>query len=161
MVKFASLFLSPLLVLVVSILCITCIKFCAGATSTYNVLSFGAKPNGVKDSTQAFLDAWAAACGAVDATRIYIPKGRYLLRPLAFNGPCKSPHITFRIDGTLVAPSDYRVLGSADNWLDFQGVSGVDIVGGALDARGSALWACKTSATNSCPSGATVRTQKI
>ncbi|GMN42461.1 hypothetical protein TIFTF001_011670 [Ficus carica] len=143
----------------VSILCVnSSTKFCDAATTTtttYNVVSFGAKPNGVKDSTQAFLNAWAAACASVGPTRIFVTKGRYLLRPLSFNGPCKSPHITFRIDGTLVAPLDYRVLGAADNWIDFQGVSGLDIVGGSLDARGPALWACKATAANNCPNGAT------
>ncbi|PRQ48986.1 putative polygalacturonase [Rosa chinensis] len=126
-------------------------------TSTYNVLEFEAKSNGVTDSTQAFLNAWSVACGSsADSTEIYVPKGRYLLAAMAFKGDCKSSHITFRIDGTLVASPDYRVLGQANNWLSFEGVSGVTIVGGALDAKGSALWACKLSTkTTSCPDGAT------
>ncbi|XP_024046633.1 polygalacturonase-like [Citrus clementina] len=123
-------------------------------TTTYNVLSFGAKGNGVTDSTQAFAKAWAAACASTESATLYVPKGRYLLGSVAFNGDCKSSDITFRIDGTLVAPADYRVLGQADNWLSFEGVSGVSIIGGALDAKGSSLWACKASGTN-CPDGAT------
>ena len=70
-------------------------------------------------------------------------------------GECKSPHITITIDGTLVAPVDYRVLGKSANWLSFEGVSGVSIIGGALDAQGPSLWACKASHSN-FPSGATV-----
>ena len=54
-----------------------------------------------------------------------------------------------------MAPADYRVLGKASNWLSFEGISGVTIIGGALDAKGSALWACKAARTN-CPKGATV-----
>ncbi|KAM6567741.1 hypothetical protein CsatA_026869 [Cannabis sativa] len=126
------------------------------STSSFNVLmGFGAKPNGLTDSTEAFLRAWEAACASTEAALIYVPKGRYLVRPMDFKGPCKSPYITFRIDGTLVAPDDYQVLGGAENWLNFQRVSGVSIVGGALDARGSALWACKANPDKSCPSGAT------
>ncbi|KAJ4721850.1 polygalacturonase-like, partial [Melia azedarach] len=79
---------------------------------------------------------------------------RYLLGSVAFQGNCKSSDITFRIDGTLVAPMDYRVLGQADNWLSFEGVSGVSIIGGALDTKGSLLWACK-AAGSKCPKGAT------
>ncbi|PON68110.1 Glycoside hydrolase [Trema orientale] len=151
----AKFILCPLLLSVV--LWLTSTPFGAATTTTsYNVvLGFGAKPNGVTDSTKAFLGAWAAACASVEATVIYVPKGRYSLRPLAFIGPCKSPRITLRIDGTLVAPPDYRVLGAAENWINFQRVSGVAIVGGSLDARGTALWACKSTAGNSCPSGAT------
>ncbi|XP_017618939.1 polygalacturonase-like [Gossypium arboreum] len=124
------------------------------ATTKYNVLSFGAKPNGKTDSTKAFLMAWEAACSSADSTMIYVPKGRYLLGSMAFKGGCKSPQITFRIDGTLVAPQDYRLLGKSTDWLSFEGVNGVSILGGALDAKGPSLWACKASHSN-CPSGAT------
>ncbi len=126
------------------------------ATIVYNVINFGAKPDGIKDSTPAFLNAWSAACASSDSSTINVPKGRYLLGSLAFKGDCKSSDITFRIDGTLVAPADYRVLGKASNWLSFEGVSGVNIIGGALDAKGSALWACKAARMINCPNGATV-----
>ncbi|KDP39954.1 hypothetical protein JCGZ_03485 [Jatropha curcas] len=124
------------------------------ARTSFNVLSYGAKPNGVTDSTKAFLDAWSAACGCNDSTMIYVPKGRYLVGAMAFNGDCKSSDITIRIDGTLLAPGDYKILGQASYWLSFKGVNGVSIVGGALDAKGSALWACKAKGSN-CPVGAT------
>ncbi|KAH7514850.1 hypothetical protein FEM48_Zijuj11G0134100 [Ziziphus jujuba var. spinosa] len=136
------------------ILCMLSLSSPATATTTYNVLSFGAKPNGLKDSTQAFLNAWSAACSSSDSTVIVVPKGRYLLSSMSFKGDCKSLHITFQIDGTLVAPADYRILGQFENWFSFEGVSRVSIVGGALDAKGPALWACKASGKG-CPSGAT------
>ncbi|KAL5852551.1 hypothetical protein ACOSQ3_007669 [Xanthoceras sorbifolium] len=122
--------------------------------TTYNVLRFGAKGNGVTDSTRAFISAWAAACASTGPTRIYVPKGRYLLGSLAFKGDCKSSDITLRIDGTLIAPAEYGVLGQVKNWLSFDRVNGVSIIGGALDAKGSSLWACKAAGTN-CPDGAT------
>lgn len=126
------------------------------ATRTYNVLSFGAKPNGVTDSTQAFLNAWFAACNSTDAAIINVPKGRYLLCSLIFNGDhCQSPKITFHINGTLAAPADYSILGQVESWLSFEGVTGVSIVGGALDAKGSTLWASKAAGIG-CPNGATV-----
>ncbi|KAK5794921.1 hypothetical protein PVK06_036174 [Gossypium arboreum] len=60
---------------------------------------------------------------------IYVPKGRYLVGSLAFKGQCKSPQIIIRIDGTIVAPLDYGVLGKSDNWFSFEDVSGVSIIG--------------------------------
>ncbi|KAK6233643.1 hypothetical protein QUC31_006049, partial [Theobroma cacao] len=95
----------------------------ASAATKFNVLAFGAKPNGETDSTKAFLKAWNAACGLADSTMMYVPKGRYLLGSMAFKGDCKSPQITIRIDGTLVAPGDYRVLGKSANWLGFEGAA--------------------------------------
>lgn len=127
----------------------------SSAKTNYNVLNFGAKGNGVTDSTQAFTKAWTAACETSGPTIIYVPKGRYLIGSVAFEGPCKSLDITLRIDGTLVAPLDYNVLGKFENWISFDKVSGVSILGGSLDAKGSALWACKASGSH-CPDGATV-----
>ncbi|KAL0368715.1 UNVERIFIED_CONTAM: Polygalacturonase [Sesamum calycinum] len=46
------------------------------ATPTYNVQSFGAKPDGKSDCTKAFLSAWGAACAATAPATIYVPRGR-------------------------------------------------------------------------------------
>ncbi|XVE76657.1 hypothetical protein DITRI_Ditri12bG0191500 [Diplodiscus trichospermus] len=121
--------------------------------TTYSVLNYGAKPIANFDSTQAFLAAWTSACGSPKPATIYVPPGRFLLRNVVFRGQCKNNAIVFRIDGTLVAPSDYKVIGSAD-WLIFEHVNGVSIYGGILDGQGAGLWTCKRSGRG-CPSGAT------
>ncbi|KAK8999081.1 hypothetical protein V6N11_070259 [Hibiscus sabdariffa] len=127
------------------------------AMTKFNVLNFGANPNGRTDSTDGFLKAWNAACGSADSSFIYVPKGRYLVGSLEFKGKCRSPEIIIRIDGSIVAPLDYGVLGKSANWFSFEGVTGVSITGaGAFDAKGPSLWACKASHSNSCPTGATV-----
>nr|DAD25141.1 TPA_asm: hypothetical protein HUJ06_026605 [Nelumbo nucifera] len=123
------------------------------AATSYNVVDFGAKPDGKTDSTHAFLVAWAGACGSVSPATVYVPPGSYLVSRAAFNGQCKNTDITIRIEGTLVAPSDYNVLGSSGYWLTFDGVTGVSIYGGTLDGQGSGLWSCKASG-KSCPTGA-------
>lgn len=145
--------------IIIIILCLLN-SYSFAATTTYNVINFGAKPNGVTDSTKGFLNAWSVACASTSTSVvILVPKGRYLLGPIAFKGECKSSDVTFQIDGTLVAPVDYRILGQVDDWLSFDGVSGVSIIGGALDANGPALWACKATGQD-CPSGATVSIYK-
>ncbi|KAF2325594.1 hypothetical protein GH714_030863 [Hevea brasiliensis] len=120
----------------------------------YNVVSYGAKPDGKTDSTKAFLAAWTQACASTKSTIVYVPKGRFFLRKVAFQGPCKNNAIVLRIDGTLVAPSDYKVIGSSGNWLIFEHVQGVTVSGGTLDGQGTGLWSCKASG-KSCPAGAT------
>ncbi|XP_057471122.1 polygalacturonase-like [Actinidia eriantha] len=121
---------------------------------TYNVATLGAKGDGKSDSTKPFLSAWASACGSAQPATIYLPPGRYLLGKAVFSGPCKNKAINIRIDGTLTAPSDFRVIGNEANWIVFVHVSGVSIHGGTLDAQGTGLWACKASGKN-CPVGAT------
>ncbi|KAL5579226.1 hypothetical protein UlMin_011668 [Ulmus minor] len=121
---------------------------------TVNVESLGAKPDGKTDGTKAFLAAWAKACASINPAVIYVPAGSFLLSKVVFTGQCKNNAITFQIAGTLVAPSDYRVIGNADNWILFQHVNGVTISGGILDGQGTGLWACK-SAGKTCPTGAT------
>ncbi|KAK9082803.1 hypothetical protein Scep_029274 [Stephania cephalantha] len=79
-------------------------------------------------------------------------KGRYLLNEVLFTGECKG-RVTFKIDGTLVAPSDYHILGTSGKWITFNKVQGVSISGGILDGQGAGLWACKAAGKN-CPFGA-------
>ncbi|KAE9452331.1 hypothetical protein C3L33_15769, partial [Rhododendron williamsianum] len=142
----ASLILTPLVVF---------LYLSLATAKHWDVVSLGAKGDGQTDSTNPFLKAWAAACGSAQPATIYVPPGRYLLGQAKFYGSqCKNSHITIRINGTLVAPSDYRVLGNANNWLLFEQVSGVSIYGGTLDGQGSGLWACKASGYG-CPQGAT------
>ncbi|RDY08917.1 hypothetical protein CR513_06793, partial [Mucuna pruriens] len=120
--------------------------------ATYNVVDFGAKPDGKTDSTKAFLNAWSKACASANPASIYVPQGRFLLGGVRFGGQCGNKAITLTIDGTLVAPSDYKIDG---NWLQFEHVNGVSIRGGVLDGQGSALWNCKNSGRGNCPTGAT------
>ncbi|KAM7465454.1 hypothetical protein LguiB_013016 [Lonicera macranthoides] len=130
-------------------------KSSIAASITYNVVSLGAKADGKSDSSKAFLSAWAAACGSANPATIYVPNGRFLLGNITFAGQmCKNTRITFRIDGTLVAPSNYNVIGNSGNWIKFQRVTGVSILGGTLDGQGTNLWSCKNSGKN-CPNGAT------
>ncbi|XP_019181980.1 PREDICTED: polygalacturonase-like, partial [Ipomoea nil] len=138
--------------LVFTFLYVTC---ALAANANYNIQSYGAKADGKSDSSNAFLGAWAAACASTSPATVYVPTGRFLLgSATTFGGQtCKSKAIRFEIDGTIVAPSDYRVIGKADNWIKFVRVTGVSIVGGTLDAKGAALWSCKKSGKN-CPNGA-------
>ncbi|PKI75000.1 hypothetical protein CRG98_004772 [Punica granatum] len=121
----------------------------------YDVVELGAIPGGKTDSSEAFLQAWKSACGSKGPATIYVPSGRFLIeKPLEFTGPCKGGPIGIRIDGTLVAPSDYKVIGGAYSWLSFRGVDGVSLSGGTLDGQGTGLWKCKDSSDSDCPTGA-------
>ncbi|KAH7514849.1 hypothetical protein FEM48_Zijuj11G0134000 [Ziziphus jujuba var. spinosa] len=83
-------------------------------------------------------------CSSSASIVIIVLKGRYLLHSMAFKG----------------ALDDYRILGQFENWFNFEGATGVSIVGGALDTEGAALWACKAFGKG-CPSGATIRVKII
>ncbi|KAJ0093779.1 hypothetical protein Patl1_27011 [Pistacia atlantica] len=89
-----------------------------------------------------------------EAATVYVPPGRFLLGKVEFKGQCNNNDIVIRLDGTLVAPSDYNVIGDDGNWLMFEHVNGVSINGGTLDGQGAGLWTCKKTG-KSCPSGAT------
>ncbi|XP_060211297.1 polygalacturonase-like [Lycium barbarum] len=144
-----------LILLFLSIVSIFLSSVSMADNAIFNVVQMGAKPNGKTDSTMSFLNAWKAACGSTKPATIIVPLGRYLVKQAHFRGKCNNKAITFRIDGTLLAPSNYNVIGNAGNyWLLFEGVDGVSIRGGNLDGRGAALWACKASSNNR-PSGAT------
>lgn len=119
-----------------------------------NVVSFGAKPDGKFDSTMPFLMAWSSACKSNGPATIYVPQGNFLLKQVTFWGPCRNK-IDFRIDGTLVAPSDYWSLGNSGYWILFMKVNRLSVYGGTLDGRGAGYWRCRRAA-KSCPAGARV-----
>ncbi|KAF9600838.1 hypothetical protein IFM89_013073 [Coptis chinensis] len=139
--------------IILSILFISAVPL-AASNAVFNVVKLGAKPDGKTDSTKSFIEAWAGACGSSDSSTINVPSGRYLIRNGVFKGPCKNADITIRIEGTLIAPSDYNVIGNSENWLSFQWITGVSIYGGTLDGQGIGLWACKLG-NKKCPDGAT------
>ncbi|OVA10642.1 Glycoside hydrolase [Macleaya cordata] len=120
-----------------------------------NVADYGATGDGKTDASPSFLRAWNAACNSLESqTTLYVPRKRYFLRPVIFQGPCRSSNITVHLDGILVAP-DYIEMGSTDNWLTFVGLNGVSVVGGFLDGQGAPLWLCKGSVLKKCPAGST------
>ncbi|XP_010672492.2 polygalacturonase [Beta vulgaris subsp. vulgaris] len=121
-----------------------------------NVKNLGAVRDGKTDSSAAFLSAWNAACKSESPSTIIIPTGTYAVnQALVFRGKdCKSKAINFVVRGTMVAPTDFRVLGKSDTWFAFEDVTGVSISGGVFDGRGASLWACKRSGKK-CPRGAT------
>lgn len=129
------------------------------AAASINVVSFGAKPDVNFDSTTPFLRAWNSACKSSSsggaATTIHVPRGSFLLKQVTFWGPCKNK-IDFRIDGTIVAPSDYWSLGNSGYWILFMKVNGLSIYGGTLDAKGAGYWRCRRAGKH-CPDGARVR----
>ncbi|KAI3997411.1 hypothetical protein MKX01_017781 [Papaver californicum] len=123
--------------------------------ATYNVLKYGAKPNGRTDSTRSFLRAWSLACKSKKPATMWVPRGTYLVKTIVFGGPCRSKRVTVQIDGKIQAPPSkhFRIIGNSRNWILFTGINGLTINGGILDARGSSFWHCRRSGGN-CPDGA-------
>ncbi|XP_010526709.1 PREDICTED: probable polygalacturonase At2g43860 [Tarenaya hassleriana] len=122
---------------------------------TLDVLAYGAKPDGSTDSTNAFLAAWDEACLSANPTTIVVPQGRFLIGNVVFQGKsCKNTRVSIRIDGTIIAPQDYRAIAGSEKWISFEDVNGVSIFGGILDAQGTGLWNCKNNGNRDCPTGA-------
>ncbi|XP_021752147.1 polygalacturonase-like [Chenopodium quinoa] len=107
-----------------------------------SVVNFGARPDGRTDSTQAFQKAWSWACRSTRPVTLIVPHGKFVVRPMFFNGPCRK-QVTLRIKGTIIGPSDYRVLARSSVWLMFYNINGLVINGGTLDARGHDFWSCR------------------
>ncbi|KAL9161286.1 hypothetical protein ABFS82_07G011300 [Erythranthe guttata] len=130
------------------------VVFCNAApirapVTTFNVMSYGAKPGKQDESTQAFMKAWAAACNFNGNARLLIPPGVYKLSETIFQGPCKSPTpITIFLQGTLQAVSDISAYPDK-GWLSLDTINGVILTGGGtIDGQGQAVWPyndCKTN----------------
>ncbi|KAK1379427.1 polygalacturonase-like [Heracleum sosnowskyi] len=136
-----------------------CIVFLVNSSSaarvSINVQRLGARADGKTDVSKILLRAWNSACASRNPAQVYLPKGRYLIRsPIVFSGRNCRRSMAMRIDGTIVASTNYNLLANSENWIKFERVNGLTITGGTIDAKGNGLWNCKKSGKN-CPTGAT------
>ncbi|CAA3025464.1 probable polygalacturonase At3g15720 [Olea europaea subsp. europaea] len=127
-----------------------------GATTSFNVMSYGAVGNGRADDSQAFVKAWKAVCQAKSTNPIlYIPpKKTFKLKPLTFNGPCKSSRIYILVSGMIVAPRKTEWAGNQLHaWLIFANINGLIVSGkGTINGQGSSWWPqpCMNNAGGKC-----------
>ncbi|KAG7536397.1 Glycoside hydrolase family 28, partial [Arabidopsis suecica] len=114
----------------------------------YDVLKFGAKGNGITDDSKAFVNAWKAMCGSGGNSKTFlIPSNKtFLLQPLMFQGPCKSPSVQVKFNGKIVAPINKAAWSENKlfRWVSFKEIIGLTVTGsGTIHGRGSSFWKVK------------------
>ncbi|KAK9050929.1 hypothetical protein SSX86_027554 [Deinandra increscens subsp. villosa] len=111
--------------------------------NTFNILSFGAKANGVSDDSKKLVAAWKTAC-KVGGGILQIPSDhKFLIKPVTLQGPCMG-HVVLQIDGTLLAPPEIRSWSKSNlfQWINFKWVHNLTIQGsGTIDGQGYNWWA--------------------
>ncbi|WJX56516.1 galacturonan 1,4-alpha-galacturonidase [Trifolium repens] len=110
--------------------------------NTFDIMSFGAKGNGVSDDSEAFLAAWKCACKVSSATIKVPEKHKFLIKPITLQGPCM-PDLSLQIDGTILAPPEVSSWpkSSLFQWINFKWVQNFTIIGyGTIDGQGSNWW---------------------
>ncbi|KAK3008211.1 hypothetical protein RJ639_015029, partial [Escallonia herrerae] len=105
--------------------------------AAYNVVSFGAKPDGQSDSTLPFLRAWMAACNSVAPAMLYRSTQEQNPVPDSRNS-CSSVGLP------LPRNSGF--------WILFQKVSRLTVSRGTVDGRGAGFRACRRTG-RTCPYG--------
>ncbi|CAL5096057.1 unnamed protein product [Urochloa decumbens] len=154
--------LPPLPPLALAALMAAAVLLCGGAAAEARVLltldDFGGVGDGIANDTQAFVDAWAAACGSREQAVLAVPAGKaYRIWPVQLTGPCKRK-LKLLIFGSIVAPASPEEWAGRDpmRWLYIYGVDGLSVSGGGtIDGSGQQWWAstCKRKKTPPCYSG--------
>ncbi|KAK6922257.1 Glycoside hydrolase, family 28 [Dillenia turbinata] len=111
-------------------------------SSIFNVLSFGAKGDGISDDSEAIVAAWKAACNVPLATVEIPSEYKFLIKPITLQGPCM-PHLVLQIDGTLIALPNVGAWSKSSlyQWINFKWVHNFTIKGtGTVDGQGSNWW---------------------
>ncbi|PKA61346.1 Polygalacturonase [Apostasia shenzhenica] len=94
------------------------------------------------------MEAWKEACSSGVPALYLVPDRRiYLLKPITFNGPCKS-NITVKIVGTLEASSKLSDWDekSTTHWVLFHRIENLTVLGGGtINGNGKIWWehSCK------------------
>ncbi|KAL3819253.1 hypothetical protein ACJIZ3_005158 [Penstemon smallii] len=111
-------------------------------SSVFNILTFGAKGNGVSDDSKALLGAWNSACKVTRAT-VEIPSGiKFLIKPITLQGPCM-PNLILQINGVILAPPKIGSWpkSSLYQWINFKWVQNFTLQGsGTVDGQGYNWW---------------------
>ncbi|KAL6007082.1 hypothetical protein ACLOJK_032578 [Asimina triloba] len=111
-------------------------------STIFDVLSYGAKGDGVSDDSKAFVAAWKAACEVPWATVEVPSEFKFLIRPITLVGPCM-PHLLLKIDGTILAPPNPSGWSKSSlfQWINFKWLHDFTIQGsGTVDGQGSFWW---------------------
>ncbi|KAJ8480356.1 hypothetical protein OPV22_024083 [Ensete ventricosum] len=108
---------------------------------TYNVLDFKAVGDGQADDTNAFVQAWAAACADTIRPVLLVPPGKtFLIGETQLSGPCNSS-VDFQLQGNVVAPNWQWTKKDKTNLLTFTNVNRLTLHGsGEIDGRGQLWW---------------------
>ncbi|XP_027081032.2 probable polygalacturonase At3g15720 [Coffea arabica] len=127
------------------IVCIAASYPDGGLAAVFNVTGFGAIGDGIHDDTEAFSQAWEAACSNGEgSSSVIVPAGRtFLLSPVNFEGPCYCSNVHFQVLGKIVAPNETDAWKGcvSDSWLHFSDIPGLVLEGsGVIDGRGSPWW---------------------
>ena len=117
--------------------------------TVFNVLSYGAKPDGKTDSTEGFMKAWVAACHFKGGNaRLLVPPGNFLIGPVIFQGPCTSQMFVVQVQGTIKASTDISEY-DEDHWFLFENINGLTVTGGGtFDGQGATSWEFNDCHTN-------------
>ncbi|KAL6865132.1 hypothetical protein ACP4OV_016283 [Aristida adscensionis] len=130
-----------------------------GEPCVFDVRAYGAVGDGAADDTQAFREAWRAACAAESAVLLVPSDGSFTITTTTFSGPCK-PGLVFQVDGLLMPPNGPDCWPAADSrrqWLVFSNLDGMTLRGaGTIEGNGEEWWnlPCKP---HRGPNGSTLR----
>ncbi|KAI4379463.1 hypothetical protein MLD38_005758 [Melastoma candidum] len=111
----------------------------------FDVRESGAVGDGITDDTEAFLEAWEAACGqeCVSSTLVVPDNSSFLVGQIIFKGPCKASQITFQVLGEIVAPASPLYWEGLDpsSWIVFRAVNRLHVTGtGLINGGGTGWW---------------------
>ncbi|TXG55486.1 hypothetical protein EZV62_020742 [Acer yangbiense] len=96
---------------------------------------YGGKPN--SDIAQALTSAYKEACASTTPSKVVVPKGRYNLSPVNFEGPCRAP-IEFQFQDTFIAATEKT---TEDSWVAFSRIDRITVSGGGVfDGQGPTAW---------------------
>ncbi|KAM7463188.1 hypothetical protein LguiA_031309 [Lonicera macranthoides] len=109
----------------------------------FDVTNFGAIGDGSTDDTNAFEEAWKAACAVESATVLAPSDYNFMITSTIFSGPCK-PGLVFQVDGVLMPPNGpdcWPKKDSKKQWLVFYRMDDMTFTGsGTIEGNGEQWW---------------------
>ncbi|KAA8527970.1 hypothetical protein F0562_035161 [Nyssa sinensis] len=114
-----------------------------GSNCIFDVTAYGAVGDGSTDDTEAFREAWKAACQVESAVVLAPADYTFMITSTIFSGPCK-PGLVFQVDGVLMPPNGPDCWPKSDSnkqWLVFYRLDEMTFTGsGTIEGNGEQWW---------------------
>ncbi|OMO97328.1 Glycoside hydrolase, family 28 [Corchorus olitorius] len=121
---------------------------------TFNVIDYGAKPDGTTNNAFAFMKTFNEACHFNGNAMMVIPEGKFLLGSVNFKGICSNPSpLIVLVNGYILATPTLEGYPEGD-WINFQHINGLILTGhGTFHGQGPTVWQQKPKITATNPGG--------
>ncbi|CAM8958142.1 unnamed protein product [Rhodiola kirilowii] len=109
----------------------------------FDVMSYGAKGDGITNDAPAFLKAWKDVCSSKENHPVLLIPARksFVLSSIEFKGPCTALSVGVSVSGNVLSSTNKMDWKTCQDWISFTEIANLEVHGsGIIDGNGAKWW---------------------